>query len=405
MQNRITSSAPPTPRFRPTWTGPNRPKGVWIMPIAPIAVARSRFSPPTPLHNRCLTAAEALTGLSESLADGHTVDPLVVICGPGDPLATPELTLQTIQAIKERFPDLPVSLQTMGLGSAQLAGSLARAGLSLVEILVDGVQAAVLEKIYAWIRPGLRTLPLGKAIKQLLEDQRFGVPALKFHGLEVVVHTTLYTGINLDHLAKISREMAELGADAIALSPYTSVVGSEVVLSAPDKGMVDMASAAAIRHLPVVPPLLSDASPEREPPQQRDSGTPKPTAERPFLAVVSNSGMDIDIHLGQAKRFLIYGPGEAGPVCLLGTRPAPAAGQGEERWKVAAATLTDCFVLLAEGAGETPRRILAEQGLPVLLSSAAIDVAVDRLYGGGKKGCLKRLSSAPDNPNFTRVNM
>jgi len=405
MQNRITSSAPPTPRFRPTWTGPNRPKGVWVMPIAPIAVARSRFSPPTPLHNRCLTAAEALTGLSKSLSNGHTANPLVVICGPGDPLATPELTIQAIQAIKERFPDIPVALQTMGLGSAQLAGNLAKAGLGLVEILVDGIQAAVLEKIYAWIRPGLRTLPLGKAIKQLLDEQRFGVPALKFHGVEVVVHTTLYTGINLDHLAKISREMGELGADAIALSPYISVVGSEVLLSAPDKGMVDTASAAATRYLPVVPPLLSDSCQQGEHPQQRDSSAPEPTAERPFLAVVSSSGMDIDLHLGQAKRFLIYGPGEAGPVCLLGTRPAPAPGQGEERWKMAAATLTDCFVLLAEGAGEAPRRILAEHGLPVMLSTGGIDVTVDRLYGGGKKGCTKRLSSAPENPNFTRANI
>jgi nitrogen fixation protein NifB len=405
MQNKITSSAPPTPRFRPTWTGQNRPKGVWIMPIAPVAVARSRFSPPTPLHNHCLTAAEALTVLSKNLADGHTADSLVVICGPGDPLATPELTLQAIAAVKQRFPDLPVALQTMGLGSAQVAGNLARAGLSLVEILVDGVQAAVLEKIYAWIRPGLKTLPLGKAIKQLLEEQRFGVPALKFHGIEVVVHTTLYTGINLDHLVKISREMAELGADAIALSPYTSVVGSEVALSPPDKGMVGTASAAAIRHLPIVPPLLTDSCSQKERPHQGNSGTPMPTAERPFLAVVSSSGMDIDSHLGQAKRFLIYGPGEAGPVCLLGTRPAPPAGQGEERWKMVAATLTDCFALLAEGAGESPRRILAEQGLPVLLSSAGIDVAVDRLYGGGKKGCQKRLSPAPENPNLTRINM
>lgn len=375
------------------------------MPIAPVAVARSRFSPPTPLHNRCLTIVEALTVLSQSLAEGQTADPLVVICGPGDPLASPELTLQAIEAIKKRFPDLPVALQTMGLGSARLAGSLARAGLSLVEILVDGVQAAVLEKIYAWIRPGLKTLPLGKAIKQLLEEQRFGVPSLKFNGIEVVVHTTLYTGINLDHLAKISREMSELGADAIALSPYTSVVGSEVLLSPPDKRMVDTASALATRHLLVVPPLLADAYSQGELPQHKNSGTPKPTPERPFLAVVSSSGMDVDIHLGQAKRFLIYGPGDAGPICLLGTRPAPAAGQGEERWKTAAATLTDCFALLAEGAGQSPRQILAEQGLPVLLSSAAIDAAVDKLYGGGKKGCQKRLSPTPENPNVLRITL
>jgi hypothetical protein len=69
--------------------------------------------------------------------------------------------------------------------------------------------------------------------------------------------------------------------------------------------------------------------------------------------------MDVDLHLGQAKTFLIYGPREDGLNCLLDTRPAPSAGSGEARWDQLAETLQDCFALLAASAGQRPRKFLA----------------------------------------------
>jgi nitrogen fixation protein NifB len=43
-------------------------------------------------------------------------------------------------------------------------------------------------------------------------------------------------------------------------------------------------------------------------------------------------------------------------------------------------------VILAASAGETPRRILAEAGIKVLITQDNIEGTVDVLYGGGKKG-------------------
>ena len=103
------------------------------------------------------------------------------------------------------------------------------------------------------------------------------------------------------------------------------------------------------------------------------------------MAVVSGSGMDVDLHLGQAKTILIYGPREDGLTCLLETRQAPAAGSGEGRWDELASTLHDCFALLAASAGERPREVLGGHGIRVLLTEDNIEGTVDVLYGGGKQ--------------------
>ena len=113
---------------------------------------------------------------------------------------------------------------------------------------------------------------------------------------------------------------------------------------------------------------------------------PKPSRERPNVAVVSSNGMDIDLHLGEAVRALIYGPREDGLPCLLGSRLLPEAGGGSSRWETLADTLEDCFALLTASAGESPRKVLGRRGITVLITDDNVEGTVDVLYGGGKKG-------------------
>ncbi len=96
--------------------------------------------------------------------------------------------------------------------------------------------------------------------------------------------------------------------------------------------------------------------------------------------------MEVDLHLGQAYQVLIYGPRQDGLICLLGSRPVPEPGSGNSRWEELAQTLTDCFAILAASAGESPRRVLGEHGITVLITDSEIEGTVDLLYGGGKKG-------------------
>jgi nitrogen fixation protein NifB len=356
------------------------------LPVAPQVVARTRFSPLTPARSQCLLVPEALDLLADKLGECRSTAAMAVITGPGDPLATPDITLHTIRAIHERYPDLPIALKTLGVGSDKLAGELARAGLTHVEIQVDAVQSDILEKLYAWIRPGQKTLKIAETAKLLIGEQRHGVPALKFHNIKVIVNTTLYPGYNLLQVGRISSEMMELGADGIALTCYSPEPGAEVSLELPTENEVAAASAAASRYLPLVDALILSAA-ENGSEQLTDSPSrlAKPSAKRPNVAVVSSNGMDIDLHLGQANRFLIYGPRADGLACLLETREAPAPGDGPKRWQRVATTLHDCFALLAASAGETPRQVLAEEGLRVIITSDGIEGIVDVLYGGGKK--------------------
>lgn len=355
------------------------------LPVAPQTVARTRFSPPTPVRSQCLLVPEAMDLLDRVMKERGARITMVAITGPGDPLATPDITLETVRQVRKRFPQLAIGLKTLGLGSEKLAGELARAGVTYVEMQVDGVKAAILEKIYAWIRPGLKTLKVGEAVELLIREQRNGVPALKFHNIEVTILTTLYPGLNIDHVPKIAAAMLVLGAGGMALIPYSPEAGTEVDLECPDPQAVQAISEKVRNSLPIIEPLLSR-------PGEETAGTaaplpllPRPTAQRPNVGVVSSNGIEIDLHLGQAIRVLIYGPRQDGLACLLETRDAPEPGTAD-RWGELAAVLHDCFALLAASAGETPRRALAEAGVRVMITEDTIEGTVDVLYGGGKKG-------------------
>jgi nitrogen fixation protein NifB len=314
---------------------------------------------------------------------------MVAITGPGDPLATPDITITAVQQVRERYPQLKIGLKTLGIGSDKLAGTLAQAGVDYVEMQVDGVRAEILEKIYAWIRPGLKTLKISEAVNLLLKEQRHGIPALKFHNITVSILTTLYPGYNIDHVAKIGLEMMELGTASMSLVPYKPAPGAEVDLESPDAEIVRATAGKVGKHLPIVEPLLLQPALRcGEGPVFGQPLPPKPTRQRPNVAVVSSNGIDVDLHLGQAIRFLIYGPREDGLACLLETRDAPEPGAGKNRWQQVAAILKDCFILLAAAAGETPRRVLAETGLKIRIAEDNIEGIVDVLYGGGKK-CKK----------------
>lgn len=365
---------------------PNKAESVVHLPVAPQVVARTRFSPPTPLRSGCLMIPEAMELLDGVMQERGESITMVAIIGPGDPLATPDITLETVRMVRERYPAVKIGLKTLGIGSERLAGDLARAGVNYVEMQVDGIKTDILEKIYAWIRPGLRTLKVGEAVDLLIREQRNGVSALRFHNIEVTILTTLYPGLNIDHVPKISTAMMVLGAGRMALIPYAPKPGAEVDIEIPAPQAVQAITEKARTSLPIVEPLFLDQPGEAAgsvaglaPP------LPRPTGKRPNVAVVSSNGIEIDLHLGQAIKLLIYGPRQDGLACLLETRDAPEPGTAE-RWGELAAVLHDCFVILAASAGETPRRVLAEAGIKVLITEDNIEGTVDVLYGGGKKG-------------------
>ncbi|WP_461208578.1 radical SAM protein [Desulfocurvus sp. DL9XJH121] len=376
------------------------------LPVAPRATSRIRFSPSAALPE-ALSPQEALTLLDDVLAEGRELG-MVGITGPGDPMATPEATLETLSLVRAKHPDLPLCLTTNGLGAAEHAEALAGLGLSHATVLVDAVDPAIAEMIYAWIRPGTRNVPLPEAAGMLVEEQARAVKALIAAGVPVKVNTTVYRGCNEAHVEDVARTMAALGAVVMAVVPFLAADegGEDYFALQPGMGVMREVREAAGRHIEVMTrepacgwdlvglerplakgPALSCGSAPGSAPR---SALPKPSGRRVNVAVASRGGMEVDAHLGQTDKFLIYGPREDGLPCLLGTRNAPRPGGGDARWEELALSLSDCFALLAAGAGDRPRKVLGRHGIRVMVTEAETEGAVDVLFGGGKKDRCRR---------------
>ncbi|MBU0480311.1 MAG: radical SAM protein [Proteobacteria bacterium] len=368
--------------------------GSLILPVARRPLFRVRYDRPD-AEARAVPPAGALRWLEENLRQGAVISG-VELDGPGDPLAEMEGTLETLRLIRGKYPELELSVTTLGLHGAEAAKELAEAGVARVTLLVNAVEREAAEKLYAWIRPGNKTIPLSQAIPMLLEEQARAVVAFREQGIKVGVRTTVYPGVNDDQVSVIAREMSARGAESMELVPCNHVTDqNESLLGAPEPGVMEQLAVSASRY------LATTVQPEKKAHLGADCpsvfGSCKspvaaalaPTAERPNIGVVSVGGMEVDLHLGQAYQMLIYGPREDGLTCLLGTRPVPEPGGGSGRWEKLAETLVDCFAVLAAGAGESPRRILGEKGVSVLITDGGIEGAIDQLYGGGKKGRCK----------------
>lgn len=366
-----------------------------LLAIAPQAVHRLRHAAETKA-GQALNQAEALLELGRATAPDR-----VELAGPGDPLATAEATSAFIALVRQQYPELRIGLTTLGLGGAEHAPALAAAGLDSATLLIDTLDAATAEQLYAWIRPGKKTMALDKAAALLVEEQSRTVSALAAAGVAVTIRTTVYPGVNAHQIAGVAEHLATLGAAAMELVPF--LPGPQQADAPPAATRVHLEQIAKLtgrflpttaRHLAVADcgcdcgPTCGSGSTcgcSLAPPSS--AGLPRPTPERPRVAVASATGMDIDLHLGQARQLLIYGPRADGLTCLLETRQAPEAGSGETRWEQLADTLHDCFAVLAASAGQRPREVLAGRSIRVLLTEDAIEGVVDTLYGGGKKGC------------------
>ncbi len=362
----------------------------WItLPVAPNAAARSRFSGEEKLP-QAVPLYGALTWVADLQAQGTAIAGMDIY-GPGDPLASLTMTLEILDLLRQQHPKFSFGITTLGLGLADNAELLTAHGISKITLLMDAVNPEVVEKLYTWIRPGKRNMPLAKAAETLIAEQSKGLAACRAAGITVAVQTTVYHNVNEGEVEKIARLAADLGAVSMTLLPGKGWLAEEEKLPRPAPQLMADLSASAAQHITIIEPLAEEGRAEISNEECCKSlALPKATVSRPNVAVLSSNGMDIDLHLGQAIKALIYGPREDGLACLLEARDLPEPGGGDSRWQQVAEILDDCFVLLAESAGQKPRDILGRHGLPIILIDDNVEGTVDVLYGGGKKGKCKK---------------
>ena len=322
------------------------------------------------------------------------------IAGPGDPFANPAETLETMRLLREAHPGLLFCLSSNGLAVPDYVDDIAELDVSHVTITMNAVDVEIGAEVYGWVRDGNVVYRGVQAAEVLLERQLTSIRELKKRGVMVKVNTIVMPGINDHHVEEVARTARELGVDLHNLIPlYPNANTPFGKLEEPSKELMRDLRAKAEQHTPqmrhckrcradAVGLLCHDRSSELGG-DLRACASLKPKSdeeERPYVAVATREGMLVNLHLGEANTFQIWGErgeGLSGGFRLIEERRAPKAGCGPKRWDRLGVTLSDCRAVLAGAMGETPQKALAASGVKPYVCSGFIEDALAAVYGRG----------------------
>ena len=325
---------------------------------------------------------------------------VVGIAGPGDPFANPKETMETIRLIRERFPNLLICLATNGLGLPPYVQELVDLKVSHVTVTVNAVDPEIGKEIYSWVRDGKKVYRGLAAAELMLERQLAGIAALKAGGVTVKVNTIVIPGINDHHVPEVAKKMASMGVDILncmAVYPNAETPFAEVPEPGPDKMAAIQKDAAGflpqMRHCTrcradAVGLLEADRSDELRGCLSACARQVPDLPDRPYVAVATTEGMLVNLHLGDAPSFQIWGPNGQG-YALVEERPAPPPGGGSQRWWDMAEILKDCRAVLVSAIGDTPRAILEESGIQPYEMSGFIEMGLQAVYRGETAELMK----------------
>ncbi len=340
-----------------------------------------------------LTPAQAVSYLEQVLGKEPRIT-VAGIAGPGDPFANPKETMETIRLVREKFPHLLLCLATNGLGLPPYVQELADLKVSHVSITVNAVDPEIGRHIYSWVRDGKVVYRGLAAAELLLRRQLEAIAGLKSRGITVKVNTIIIPGINDHHVPALAQKMAELGVDILNLMPmYPNADTPFAEIPEPLQTQMAELRAEATQFLPqmhhctrcradAVGLLEEDRTEELHGCLAACAQLPPPFVDqRPYVAVATLEGALVNLHLGEARSFQIWGLNGRGGFAFIEERPAPPA-RGPKRWWTLAETLKDCRAVLVSAIGETPRAVLTEAGVIPWEVNGFIEPALQAVYEG-----------------------
>lgn len=347
-----------------------------------------------------LTPSQALVYLEEVLQREPRIT-VAGIAGPGDPFANPRETMEILRLVREKFPELLLCLATNGLGLLPYIQELSDLQVSHVSITVNAVDPEIGQYLYSWVRDGKTVYRGLKAAEVLLSRQLQAIAGLKSFSLTVKVNTIIIPEINDHHVPAVARRMAELGVDILNLMPVYPTADTPFA-HVPEPSPAHMATLRkeAGRFLPqmqhctrcradAVGLLEEDQAGELHGCLSACANLPPPSAaDRPYVAVATCEGVLVNLHLGEAGTFQIWGPDESGGFTRIEERQAPAPGSPNRWWNLAE-VLHDCRAVLVSALGETPREILQECGIMPLELDGFIELALQTVYEGGSRRLMR----------------
>lgn len=314
------------------------------------------------------------------------------IAGPGDPFANPEETLNTMRLAKQEFPDLIFCLSSNGLDLEPYIDEIAEIGVSHVTITINSLNPETLAKIYSWVRYKRRVFRGVEGGKIILEQQLKCIEKLKSKGIVVKINTVVCVGVNDHEVEDLARKVAGLGADTmncIPMYPTENTVFEN--LEEPSKALMKEIKEKISKHIKPMAHcsrcradaaglLGHDNKEAMEMIGQFSSLVVNRAEGRQRVAVASNEGLLVNMHLGEAKRVYVFEQSRNG-YHFVEMRNTPEEGGGMNRWRdLANKTLVDCQAILVSGVGETPMKVLQENGVRVIQMSGLIDAGLDAVY-------------------------
>uniref|UniRef100_Q3AR63 FeMo cofactor biosynthesis protein NifB n=1 Tax=Chlorobium chlorochromatii (strain CaD3) TaxID=340177 RepID=Q3AR63_CHLCH len=344
--------------------------------------------------SKVLSPQQALYYLDQAMELSPNIA-VVGIAGPGDPFANPDETMETLRLVRAKYPEMLLCVATNGLDLLPYIDELARLQVSHVTITINAIDPEIGQEIYAWVRYNKKMYRGKDAAKVLINNQLEALKRLKEVGVTAKVNSIIIPGINDAHVITVASKVAELGADILNCLPYYNT--KETVfenIDEPSPELVFEIQKATSEFLPQMKHCArcrADAvgiigeinSPEiMEKMAEVAAMAKNPFEQRPYIAVASMEGVLVNQHLGEADRLLVYGIDEQGDCVLVDSRQTPPAGGGNERWEALANLLSDCRTVLVSGIGNSPKKVLNNNGVEVLVMEGVIAEAVYALFNG-----------------------
>ncbi|WP_026096538.1 nitrogenase cofactor biosynthesis protein NifB, partial [Ideonella sp. B508-1] len=144
------------------------------------------------------------------------------IAAPGDSLANPKKTFDTMRMLHEQAPDIKLCLSTNGLALPDLVDEICKYNIDHVTITINMVDPEVGAKIYPWIFWDHRRVTGVEAARILHERQMLGLEMLTARGVLTKINSVLIPGINDEHLIEVNREVKKRGAFLHNIMPLIS---------------------------------------------------------------------------------------------------------------------------------------------------------------------------------------
>ncbi len=149
---------------------------------------------------------------------------VVGIAGPGDALANPKKTFETLDLVKQYAPDQKLCISTNGLMLPMFAEKLNTYNVEHITVTINTIDPKIGAQIYPWVYDTIskKRYKGEEGAALLLERQLEGIKKCVELGMLIKANTVLIPGVNQEGIEALSQKLKELGVFLHNIMPLLS---------------------------------------------------------------------------------------------------------------------------------------------------------------------------------------